>query len=139
MNTQSFYEGQGSRLAAHTRLTLRSLASRSSRRLRTPRRSLARVMDDFSSFLVESCVLRKHHIDATGNGSSQPHDMPYFGVGGDLTPMSLHHSVRLDTDSADELPPRQSSEFREPLQPLAEVLWEKLQVGVLCPIVWLDH
>ena len=36
--------GGGGRLAAHTRLALRSLASRASRRLRTPRRSLARVI-----------------------------------------------------------------------------------------------
>ena len=34
----------GSRLAAHTRLALRSLASRASFRFRTPRRSLARVI-----------------------------------------------------------------------------------------------
>ena len=35
--------GGGGKLAAHTRLALRSLASRASRRLRIPRRSLARV------------------------------------------------------------------------------------------------
>ena len=35
---------RGGRLAAHTRLALRSRASRASRRLRTPRRSLARVI-----------------------------------------------------------------------------------------------
>ena len=36
--------GGGGRLAAHARLALRSLASRAARRLRTPRRSLARVI-----------------------------------------------------------------------------------------------
>ena len=38
----------GSRLSAGTRLTLRSLASRASLRLRTPRRSLARVIPSSS-------------------------------------------------------------------------------------------
>ena len=73
--------------------------------------------------------LRQDDRHAAGDRLRQPGQMPHFPAGQLRAFEPLGHAVIVDAQAFGELLPRQTGKLNQPVQPLAEVLREEIQVG----------